>query len=99
MDFGIKLDKNAYNASETAKGTLLTRSDNSLKVRKLKFSICGKERYEESMVGQWGGSPSEKYDIFFFEDLSPFLKSINSLPYNDGSVVEIPQGSFAMPFH
>jgi hypothetical protein len=41
----------------------------------------------------------EKYDIFFFEDLSPFLKSINSLPYNDDSVVEIPQGSFAIPFH
>ena len=98
MDFGIKLDKNAYNASETAKGTLLTRSDNSLKVRKLKFSVCGKERYEESMVGQWGGSPSEKYDIFFFEDLYPLLKSTNAFPHIDDKI-EIPQGSFAIPFH
>jgi hypothetical protein len=38
----------------------------SLKIRKLKFSVYGKERYEV-----------EKYDTFFIEDLSPFLKSIN----------------------
>jgi hypothetical protein len=53
-------------------------------VRKLKFSVCGKERYLEvtknnrqrSMVGGLGGSTeTEKYDIFFFEDLSSFLKS------------------------
>ena len=37
MDFRIKLDKNTYKAGETAKGTLLIRSDNILKVRELKF--------------------------------------------------------------
>src|SRR5215207_3826821 len=100
MDFGIRLDKNTYDAGETAKGTLITRSDNILKVRKLKFSVCGKERYEEGMVGQWEyfASPSEKYDIFFFEDLYPLLKSTNAFPHiNDR--IEIPQGCFAIPFH
>ena len=100
----IRLEKNVYYAGETAKGTLLIKADKSLKVRKVEFSVCRKERYEEysnynaMITGRLGGRV-EKYDIFFFEDLSPFLKSINSLPYNDDSVVEIPQGSFAIPFH
>jgi hypothetical protein len=106
MDFRIKLDKNIYKAGETAKGTLLTKADNILKVRKLKFSVCGKERYEEDisyssrgMVGGWGGSWSnEKYDTFFFEDLYPLLKSTNAFSYIDDRI-EIPQGSFAIPFH
>ena len=41
------------------------------------FSVCGKERYLEvtknnrrGMIGGFGGSTeTEKYDIFFFEDL------------------------------
>ena len=45
-----------------------------------------------------GSFRAEKYDIFFFEDLSSFLKSINTLPHDDDSI-EIPQGSFAIPFH
>ena len=45
-----------------------------------------------------GTSWVEKYDTFFFEDLSPFLKSINTLPHDDDSI-QIPQGSFAIPFH
>jgi hypothetical protein len=28
---------------KTAKGTLIATSDNIIKVRKLKFSVCGKE--------------------------------------------------------
>jgi hypothetical protein len=99
MDFKIKLDKNTYNAAETAKGALLTKSNKSLKARKLKFSVCGKERYEKSMVGQWGDS-SEKYDIFFFEDLTPQLKpTFDFSQDNDNNKIEIPPGSYAIPFH
>jgi hypothetical protein len=46
LDFEISPDKDTYQAGESAKGTLLTRADKSLKVRELKFSVCGKERYE-----------------------------------------------------
>ena len=87
METDIRLEKNTYNAGETAKGTLLIKADKSLKIRKLKFSVYGKERYEV-----------EKYDTFFIEDLSPFLQSINVSPQNDDRI-EIPQGSFAIPFH
>jgi hypothetical protein len=105
MDMEIRLEKNTYNAGETAKGTLLIRADKSLKVRKLKFSVRGKERYEENrnvinrtMYGSLFENWIEKYDVFFFEDLSPFLKSINaSLDYDDSK--EILQGNFAIPFH
>ena len=104
METDIRLEKNTYNAGEIAKGTLLIKADKSLKVRKLKFSVCGKERYEEYRnVNIWMEIDKkegrvEKYDIFLFEDLSPFLKSIYSFPHNDDSI-EIPQGSFAIPFH
>jgi hypothetical protein len=101
MDFRIRLDKNIYNAGETVKGTLLIRSDNIIKVRKLKFSVYGKERYEESMIGEagWGGNPSEKYDIFFFKDLSSsFLESTSFFSHIDDGV-EFPQGSTAISFH
>ena len=46
-DFEIKLEKNTYNAGETAKGILHIKVDKSLKVQKLKFSVYGKERYED----------------------------------------------------
>lgn len=72
LDFGIRLDKNRYEAGETANGTLLTESDIGLKVRKLRFLVCGKERYEAGMSGgmSTGGisgdhsHSSENYDIF-----------------------------------
>jgi hypothetical protein len=43
-----------YEAGETVKVLLLARSDNSVKVRKLKFSVCGKERYEDIGYGSRG---------------------------------------------
>ena len=95
LDLRIWLDKNTYEASETAKGTLIIRANSSLKVRKLKFSVYGKERY--GAYGLWKRWV-EKYDIFLFEDLSSFLKSIKVSSHNHDSV-EIPQGSFAIPFH
>jgi hypothetical protein len=98
LDFGIRLDKNTYEAGETANGTLITNSDKSLKVRKLKFSVRGKERYEAGMTGEHGHS-SEKYDIFFFSDLTPHLKSTFAFSQADANNVEIPQGSYAIPFH
>ena len=87
LDFGIRLDKVTYQAGESAKGTLITRSDKTLKtlkVRELEFSVCGKERHEQDIGygsrgmdgGLGGSSSSEKYDTFFFEDLSSFLRSI-----------------------
>ncbi len=107
MDFGIRLDKNTYEAGETANGTLITNSDKSRKVRKLKFSVFGKEKYEAGMSGgmSTGGisgdhsHSSEKYDPFFFEDLTPHLKSTFTFSQADSNNVEIPNGSYAIPFH
>ena len=76
MEMDIRLEKNTYNAGETAKGTLLIRADKSLKIRNPKFSVCGKERYEEYRnFNIWMPTDKkegrvEKYDIFLFEDLS-----------------------------
>jgi hypothetical protein len=67
LDFGIRLDKDRYEAGETAKGTLLTQADKTFKVRKLEVTVSGKERYEAGMSGDYSHS-SDKYDIFFFED-------------------------------
>ena len=75
-------------------------------MRKLSFSVRGKERYLEEtksnkrgVVGGLGRSTeTEKYDTFFFEDLSPFLKLTSSLSHVDDRI-EIPQGSTALPFH
>jgi Arrestin (or S-antigen), N-terminal domain len=106
LNLRIWLDRNTYDAGETAKGTLLIKANSSIKVRKLSFSVCGKERYLEEtknnkrgMVGGLGRSTeTEKYDIFFFEDLSPFLKLTSSLSHVDDRIM-IPQGSTALPFH
>ena len=107
LDFEIKLDKNTYNAGETVKGILFIKADKNLKIKNLKFSVCGKETQTLSLLHKVLQSLSltdpfaifraEKYDIFFFEDLSSFLKSINALPHDDDSVV-IPQGSTTIPF-
>jgi hypothetical protein len=43
MNTEIRFENNTYNAGETAKGTLFIKADKSLKVRKLKFSFCGKD--------------------------------------------------------
>ena len=94
QDFEIKLDKNTYNAGETVKGILFIKADKNLKIKNLKFSVCGKERYEVYLFQTF---PIKHYDIFFFEDLSSFLKSINALPHDDNSIV-IPQGSTTIPF-
>jgi hypothetical protein len=52
MDSEIKLEKD--NTGETAKGILLIKADKNLKIRKLRFSVCGKERYEEyGNFGVW----------------------------------------------
>ena len=108
MDLRIWLDKNTYDAGETAKGTLIIRANSSLKVRKLRLSVCGKERYLEVTMNNRRGmvrglvrsTETEKYDIFFFEDLSSFLKSTSSFSHIDYSNrVEIPQGYTAIPFH
>jgi hypothetical protein len=85
MDMGIRLDKNTYEAGEIAKGTLFTKANNIVKVRKLKFSVCGKERYVEEMIGEHGGS-TEKYDVFFFEDLYPPIESTNVFPLIDDMI-------------
>jgi hypothetical protein len=68
LDSGIKLDKNTYEAGEIANGTLNINTDKTVKVNKLKVTVSGKERYEAGMSGEYGHS-SEKYDIFFFEDV------------------------------
>lgn len=108
LDLRVWLNKNTYDAGETAKGTLLIRAHSGLKVRKLRFSVCGKERYLEvtknnrrGMIGGLGRSTeTEKYDIFFFEDLSSFLQSTQAFSHiDDSDRVEIPQGSTAIPFH
>ena len=108
MDLRIWLDKNTYDAGETAKGTLIIRANSSLKVRKLRLSVCGKERYLEVTMNNRRGmvrglvrsAETEKYDIFFFEDLSSFLKSTQAFSHiDDSDRVEIPQGSSAIPFH
>ena len=36
--------------------------------------------------------------IYSYLRISPFLKSINTLPHNDDNI-EIPKGSLAIPFH
>jgi hypothetical protein len=97
MDFGIKLEKDAYNPGETARGTLLINAEKNVKARKLIFAAYGKERYEER-GGGYVESWTEKYDIFFVGDLSPFLKSIITYSDNDDTIA-IPQGSFMIPFH
>jgi hypothetical protein len=63
LDLRVWLNKNTYDAGETAKGTLLIRAHSGLKVRKLRFSVCGKERYLEvtknnrrGMIGGLGRS-------------------------------------------
>jgi hypothetical protein len=106
LDLRIWLEKNTYEADETAKGTLIIKANSSLKVQKFTFSVCGKERYlEETKKNRRGivrglarGKETEKYDIFFFEDLSPFIGSTSSLSHIDGRM-EIPLGSTAIPFH
>jgi Arrestin (or S-antigen), N-terminal domain len=106
LDLRIWLEKNTYDAGETAKGTLLIKADSRLKVQKIKFLVCGKERYLEEtkrnrrgIVGGLGRSrEKEKYDIFFVEDLSPFLKSTSSFSYI-GDKIEVSEGSTAIPFH
>lgn len=75
-------------------------------MQKIKFLVCGKERYLEEtksnrrgIVGGLGRSRErEKYDIFFYEDLSPFLKSTSSFSYI-GDKIEVSEGSTAIPFH
>jgi hypothetical protein len=107
LDFGLRLDKNTYEAGETANGTLFCESDKDLKVRKLKFSVCGKEKYEGGMSGgmSTGGisgdhsDRSEKYDIFFFEDLTSELKSTFVFSRARADSIEVPQGSYSIPFH
>lgn len=59
----IRLEKNKYEAGETAKGTLLTEKDKRLTISEVRFAVCGKERYEEFMAGKWGNS-SEKMRYF-----------------------------------
>lgn len=106
MDLRIWLEKNTYDAGETAKGTLLIRADSRLKVQKFKFLASGKERYLEEagsnrrgIVGGLGrGREKEKYDVFFFEDLSPFIKSTTSFSIT-GDKIEVSEGSTAIPFH
>jgi hypothetical protein len=39
LDFGIRLDKFSYEGGETAMGTLLTKANRSLKIRKPKFAM------------------------------------------------------------
>ena len=105
MDLRIWLEKNTYDAGEK-KGTLIIKANSSLKVQKFTFSVCGKERYlEETKKNRRGivrglgrGTETEKYDIFFFEDLSSFIESTSSLLHIDDRM-EIPLGSTAIPFH
>ena len=106
MDLRIWLDKNTYDGGETVKGSLLIRSNSSLKVRSLRFSVSGKERYlEDTRTNRRGivrslgrSTETEKYDIFFFEDLSLFIESASFISHTDDRIV-IPQGSTAIPFH
>ena len=106
MDLRLWLEKNTYDAGETAKGTLIIKAKSSLKVQKFTFSVCGKERYlEETKKNRRGivrglgrGTETEKYDIFFFEDLFSFIESTTSLLHIDDRM-EIPLGSTAIPFH
>ena len=98
LEFQIKLEGNTYNAGEEAKGTVLIKADKSLKVRKLKFSVHGKERYEEGS-GSWDSyNWAERFNTFFFADLSSFLKSVSASPHSKDSM-EISEGDFAIPFH
>jgi Arrestin (or S-antigen), N-terminal domain len=106
LDLGIRLDKNTYEAGETVNGTLFTKSDKNLKARKLKFSVCGKERYEAGMSGGMSTAGisgdhshrSDKYDIFFIQDLTPHLKPMFAFSQAGDNDIEIPQGSYAIPF-
>jgi hypothetical protein len=66
LEFKIKLERDTYNDGETARGTLFIGADESLKVRKLRFLVYCKERYEV-ITGYYGTSRAEKYDILFFE--------------------------------
>jgi hypothetical protein len=106
LDLRIWLEKNTYDAGETAKGTLIIKANSSLKVQKFTFSVCGKERYlEETKKNRRGivrglsrGTETEKYDIFFFDDLFSFVESASTLSHID-DIMEIPLGSTAIPFH
>jgi hypothetical protein len=98
LDFGIRLEKDTYEAGETAKGSFLIEADKSFKVRKLKFSVYGKERYVRGMTGGHGDDSSEKYDTFFSEDLTPQKSTFAFSQANDDEI-EIPQSSYSMPFH
>jgi hypothetical protein len=106
LDLRIWLEKNTYDAGETVKGTLIIKANSSLKVQKFTFSVCGKERYlEETKKNRRGivrglgrGTETEKYDIFFFKDLSSFIESTSSLLHIEDKM-EIPLGSTAIPFH
>jgi len=97
MRLDIKLEKNTYNSGETVKGKLLIMANKALQVRKFNFSVLGKKRYEEQGGGMYG-SWSEKYDMFFLEDLSGFLKSIDASAQRNNNI-QIPEGEFAIPFH
>jgi hypothetical protein len=106
LDLRIWIDKNTYDAGETAKGTLIIKANSSLKVQKFTFSVGGKERYLEEIKknrrgivrGLGRGTETEKYYIFFFDDLSSFIESTSSLSHIDDKM-EIPLGSTAIPFH
>jgi hypothetical protein len=56
---------------------------------KVRYEVCGKERYEAGMSGEYGHS-SERYDIFFSEELTPQLKPTFAFSQADSNV-EIPQ--------
>jgi Arrestin (or S-antigen), N-terminal domain len=104
MKIDCKLEKDTYNAGETVKGKLFIKTNKVLNVRNLNFSVLGKERWEEHpghggpasgfAIDRW----SEKYDIFYSEDLSAFLNSIDASAHNNGDI-QIPEGEFAIPFH
>jgi hypothetical protein len=78
MNIKTRLEKDTYTAGEKAKGTLSIKADKVTKVRRFRFSVCGKERYEDGytggpygMVQRW----DEKFYVFFC-DLSAFLSSL-----------------------
>lgn len=95
----IALDKNTYEAGGTAKGTFLTNADKSLKIKNLKLSVYGKERYVRGMMGGHGDDSAERYDIFFLEDLTPHLKPTFAFSQSNDDKIEIPVGSYSIPFH
>jgi hypothetical protein len=97
--FEIRLDKNTYEAGEIAKGNLFVKADKNLRGRKIKFLVCGKERYVHGMVGALEGDDSEGYDIFFSEDLTPHLKPTHAILQAGDNNMEFRKGTYAIPFH